>query len=184
MNKTEIRIKFLKKRNALTLEERESKSGKIISSLEKSEVFRSADRILCYYSVGTEVETTGFIEKWIRQKEILLPSLSDDSSFIALPVTSVDELRPNRFDIPEPPQSGLVNPKPDLIIVPGVAFDRKGNRIGMGKGYYDRYLADKKKVLKVALAFSEQILDSVPKEPYDEAVDWIITEDELIRCKN
>ncbi|MFH0838544.1 MAG: 5-formyltetrahydrofolate cyclo-ligase [Patescibacteria group bacterium] len=184
MDKAEIRSIFLKKRKAMTRQERESKSQKIISRLEESEVFLSAERVLCYYSVGGEVETAGFIGKWIKRKKILLPSLSDDSSFIALPATSVDELESNRFGIPEPPRSGSDDYKPGLIIVPGVAFDRKGNRIGMGKGYYDRYLAGQKRVLKVALAFSEQILARVPKEPYDEAVDWIITEDEIIRCRS
>jgi len=129
------------------------------------------------------VETHDFIKKWIDRKSILLPRLSDDNSFIVLPVTSLKEMEPNKFGIPEPIISNMTDIEPELILLPGVAFDREGNRIGMGKGYYDRFLAHKKGVPRVALSYSEQVLESVPKEPYDVAVDWIITEDELIRCQ-
>ncbi len=179
-----IRAEAIKKRKALTQKEQRTKSKKIIKHLESIRLFKDAKSILCYYSHNDEVETHDFIKKWIDRKSILLPRLVDDSSFIALPVTSINKMEPNEFGIPEPLMSEMTDIEPELIILPGVAFDRVGNRIGMGKGYYDRFLADKKGVARLALAYSEQVLDSIPQKPYDESVDWIITEDELIRCKS
>jgi len=116
--------------------------------------------------------------EWDLGKALYLPKLTDEFSFKAI---KYGELSSNQYGIPEP--SGEEATSLDLILVPGVAFDRQGNRIGMGKGYYDRFLAKQKNVLKIGLAFSEQILASIPKEPYDEIVDLIITDEEVIRIK-
>lgn len=185
MDKPAIRQLALEKRNALGEADRKSKSHEIGKRLESLEVFQNAKTVLAYYSHHREVDTLGLMKKWIKEKTFLLPKLKSDNSFLALPISSLDELELNRYGIPEPAMPSTKEGeklKLDLIIVPGVAFDRKGNRIGMGKGYYDRFLAGQKGVPRVALAYSEQVLDRVPKEPYDEGVDWIITEDELIRC--
>lgn len=182
MNKSEIRATFLNRRSALTQKEQTLKSKKIIKHLESIQLFKDAKNILFYYSLNSEVETHDLIKRWIDRKGILLPRLFDESTFVALPVNSLEKMECNRFGIPEPSASKVKSGDPDLIIVPGVAFDRRGNRIGMGKGYYDRFLSHHKGVPRVALAYSEQILESIPKEPYDEKVDWIITENELIRC--
>ena len=70
----------------------------------------------------------------------------------------------------------------DLVLVPGLAFDRTGNRLGAGKGYYDRFLAGMK-APKIALAFAFQIVEPVPTAPHDQRVDMIVTEDEVITCR-
>ena len=70
----------------------------------------------------------------------------------------------------------------ELVITPGVAFDKKGNRIGMGKGYYDRYFEQNNAPLKVALAYEEQVLDSLPKDPYDVSINLIVTDQNLYQC--
>lgn len=186
MDKVEIRRLALEKRNSLSEADRKTKSFGIGKLLESLELFQNAETVLFYYSHNSEVDTLSLIRKWMQEKSFFLPRLTPDDSFLALPVSSLDELELNRYGIPEPPMPSTEadkSPKLDLIIMPGVAFDRKGNRIGMGKGYYDRFLAGQKGVPKVALAYSEQVLDSVPKEPYDEPVDMIITENEVIRCK-
>lgn len=182
MDKAEIRSQALKKRKALTSEEQKEKSEDIIEQLEKLDVFKNAEVILVYYSHHGEVRTQDFMAKWLDKKQFLLPKLTEGDTFLVQPLSSLDELEENRYGIPEPAVSELEAPRPELIIVPGVAFDRKGNRIGMGNGYYDRFLADKKDIPTVALAYGQQILDSVPQKPYDEPVDYIITEDEVIRC--
>ena len=182
MKKSEIRSKILKKRTVLTGKQQESLSKRILRRLEGLEVFKRAKVILLYFSHHGEVQTNDFIKKWDSRKKFMLPRLQEGDTFLALSFSSADELEKNHFGIPEPRATKQKQPNPDLIIVPGVAFDRRGNRIGMGKGYYDRFLAKKKGIPRVALAYSEQVLDSIPKEPYDESVDWIITEDEAIRC--
>jgi len=183
MDKVEIRRLALEKRNALSEADKKAKSFEIGELLESLELFQNAKTVLFYYSHNGEVDTLGLMRKWMKEKRFLLPRLTSDDSFLALSVSSLDELELNRYGIPEPAMQDDESPKPDLIIVPGAAFDRKGNRIGMGKGYYDRFLSGQRGVPKVALAYSEQILDSVPKEPYDEPIDMIITENEIIRCQ-
>ena len=166
----------------MSIGEQESESSAIQAQLEKLTIFTKAEAILCYYSHHGEVRTQELMTKWLNKKTFLLPKLTEGNTFLVQPITSLDTLEENRFGIPEPVISELEAPRPELIIVPGVAFDRKGNRIGMGSGYYDRYLADKEDIPKIALAYSQQILDELPKEPYDKPVDYIITKDEVIRC--
>jgi len=182
MDKAEIRSEALKKRKALPSEVQKERSEKIIERLEELDEFKSAEVILVYYSHHGEVRTQEFMARWIDKKQFLLPKLTEGDTFLVQPVSSLAELKENRYGIPEPAVSEVEAPRPDLVIIPGVAFDRDGNRIGMGSGYYDRFLEDKKDIPKVALAYSQQVLDAVPKESYDEPVDWIITEDEAIRC--
>jgi len=177
MNKEQLRRKAIVIRNQIFEEDYRKKSKLIISRLEELEEFIQAHNVLAYYSHGKEVITTDSLNRWSEEKELYLPTLNEDSSFIALPY---GDLVKNRYGIHEPTQ-GDEPDKLDLIIVPGVAFDRNGGRLGMGKGYYDRFLVDKKGVMKIALAFHEQIVASIPKKPYDINVDIIITDKEIIR---
>ena len=177
MDKESVRKKALGKRNEISEEDLKRKSRSIIAKLETLNEFIQAFRVLAYYSHGNEVQTLEALEHWSAEKQLFLPKLNEDSSFIALPH---GELKPNRYGIPEP-VSGSEPEELDLIIVPGVAFDKSGGRLGMGKGYYDRFLSSHKGVLRVALAFHEQILASIPQKPYDESVDIIVTDREIIR---
>jgi len=177
MNKESLRKEVILKRDNITLEDRTIKSKLIISKLEGLSEFIQAKKVLSYYSYGSEVKIVDAMEKWAKQKELYLPKLNKDLSFKALPY---DELVKNRYGIPEP-ISGEGTKDLDLIIIPGTAFDKKGGRLGMGKGYYDRFLSKHKDVLRIGLAFDEQILESVPQKPYDEIVDIIITDKEIIR---
>ncbi len=183
MNKSELRNQALRTRESISPDEKGQKSIQIAQRLEKTQLFKEAERVLFYYSQRYEVQTLELMEKYLETKTLYLPKLTSSSSFIPIRFKSFEELKPGAFGIMEPDQEGGDEEmKLDLIIVPGVAFDRNGGRIGMGKGYYDRFLETKKEVSKVALAFSEQVLEEVPKEPYDENVDMIITEKEIIRC--
>lgn len=185
MEKSALRKHALDIRNSLSEVERRSKSDQIKSRLESTELFRNSKNILLYLGHGSEVETLGLIGEWMKEKNFFLPRLTSSETFMPVRLSSLDDLKPNIFGIPEPASMPDPSDPPiglDLILVPGVAFDRSGNRIGMGKGFYDRFLAEKKGIPKVALAYSEQILDQLHKEPYDEKVDWILTEKETIRC--
>jgi 5-formyltetrahydrofolate cyclo-ligase len=98
-------------------------------------------------------------------------------------VTSFADLVPGKFGIPEPrPETPCVAPtEPDLLVVPGVAFDRRGHRVGYGKGYYDRLLAVTGAPV-MALAYGFQLVEHIPDEPHDRCMDYILTPEELIRC--
>ena len=101
----------------------------------------------------------------------------------AVPFTS--NLKAGFEGVPEPVEtapSSVYDDQVELVITPGVAFDKKGNRLGMGKGYYDRYFQNNSSPVKIALAYEEQILDHIPKDPYDVSIDLIVTDQNLYQC--
>lgn len=185
MNKKEIRSKSLTLRNSISEVMRAQKSKKIIDQLEELSIYKNAKHILFYYSIGSEVDTIPLINKYVKEKKIYLPKLIGKNKFIALPFHNFDIMNKGEFEIPEPIQregGETYEGKLDLVIVPGVGFDESGNRIGMGKGFYDRYLSNLPHVKRIALAFEEQMLESIPKDQYDEQVNVIITDENIYNC--
>ncbi len=183
MDKKTIRESGLKARNGLSKEEVQEKSLQILGSLEAQTFFQNSKHVLFYYPHQNEVHTLELIKTYLAAKKIYLPKISRKGEFEPWLCEDLNQLPLNKYGIPEPSE-GMKPPheRLDLIILPGVAFDPKGNRIGMGKGYYDRFLAHQKGVIKVALAYENQIFDELPKDPYDEPVDMIITEKRVIHC--
>ena len=182
MDKKELRSNALETRNSIPEVSRTQKSSTIIKKLEEIDVYKNAEHVLFYYTHGSEVDTIPAINKWIKEKNIYLPKLKDKNEFIALPFRNFDALKKGIFKIPEPigvKEDGDYEKKLDLIIVPGVAFDQEGTRLGMGKGFYDRYLRHLPHTPRIALAFEEQVLESIPKDPYDEPVNIIITDENI-----
>ena len=182
MDKKNLRTNSLQIRKALPAEEREKKSRKIGKKLEELDLFKNADHVLFYYTHGSEVDTVPLINKWANKKQIYLPKLKSANEFIALPFHDFDALEKSIYGIPEPIEhkgEKKYEKKLDLIIVPGAAFDRNCNRLGMGKGFYDRYLSQLANIPKIALAFEEQMLDEVPKDSYDVPIDMIITDQNI-----
>lgn len=182
MEKSEIRTLAIKQRSELTDEQVAQKSSAIAKLLIHLPEYKEAKSALFYYAHNREVDTHHLMEDWMLSKELYLPKLEEENSFKALRCSNLASLVPNKYGIPEPADTTEAEHL-DLIIVPGVAFDKLGNRIGMGKGYYDRFLSGQKKAFKIALAYGTQILASLPKEPYDESVDMIVTEERVIRCR-
>ncbi|MGL6194569.1 MAG: 5-formyltetrahydrofolate cyclo-ligase [Thermoguttaceae bacterium] len=169
----------------------------------KSRVF--PDSVLgAYLNFNNEVETTpflfgesrvDFVAYSVKFASIAVPFCTERASSRFLKFYRIDdfssELQPHKYGILEPTQEiraqagRLVEPHEfGLILVPGVAFDRMGNRLGHGAGYYDSFLKTlSRSVPRVAFAFDCQVVESVPIEPHDEAVDYIITENEIIHGK-
>ncbi len=185
-DKKEIRSKALEIRNSIPSVVRAQKSKEISDRLEELQIFQNAEHILFYYSYGSEVDTIPLVNRYVKKKNIYLPKLIGKNKFIALPFHNFDTLEKGSFSIPEPiirlEDEMKYENKLDLIIVPGVGFDENGNRIGMGKGYYDRYLSKLPQVPRIALAFEEQMLESIPKDQYDESVNIIITDKQVYNC--
>lgn len=151
----------------------------ICAKLTKMEVFRRSKRILLYAPIPheKEVNTWLIIEEWGNIKTIVLPKTLKSKGMKLYAVTARVDTKPNSLHIPEPlPSCETINPKEiDLAIIPGIAFDKKGNRIGFGHGYYDRLLK-KLNCPVIALAYDFQILHAVPRHEHDAPVDTIITE--------
>jgi 5-formyltetrahydrofolate cyclo-ligase len=148
--------------------------------LEETLLFRQASCIALYHAIPGEVQTAEFIEKWYREKKLLLPVI-EGNDLRLLVYTGKDSVKAGIFGILEPTEKAQTVPEEeiDLIIVPGVAFDRQHNRLGRGKGYYDRLLSTLK-APKIGICYNFQLQDTIPVEPFDKKMDMVITEKETI----
>lgn len=156
-------------------------SEKILKRLEETDLFRQASSIALYHAIRGEVQTAAFIEKWYLKKQLLLPVIEGDDLHL-VPYRGKESLKSGVFGILEPTAAEEVlqtEYSPDLIIVPGVAFDRSLNRTGRGKGYYDRLLSTLE-APKIGICFNFQLQESIPVESFDKKMDLIITESEII----
>ena len=184
MSKQKIREKVNLARKSLSKELIGEKSRKIIESLTKLEEYLNAETIMHYISLDIEVDTKEFIKnELLKGKSIVVPFVEEDNIQVSR-LNSFEDLAEGKFGVLEPMKKEKHDGKIDLVIVPGVAFDEKGSRIGFGKGYYDRFLEKFRDSLKIGLAFEEQIVDFVPAKEYDHPVDIIITEKRVIRCRS
>lgn len=180
-----LRRTLLKKRRQLhpsLVREASQKAQIHFLSLEE---FALAERIGLYSACHHEVETEELFHRaHALRKEVFYPAVDPKTNAIHFyRVRSLKDLKPGYADILEP--AHRTHPLRDihflnLIVVPGIAFDKKGNRIGFGLGFYDRLLAGFNG-RRVALAYEFQICDSLPSQPRDERVDVIVTEERILR---
>lgn len=187
MNKEEIRRNISNQRLSLTLEEIENKSYQIFLNLLKSEEYINFPNIMFYVATRSEVQTEEMIKTSIKRgKNIFVPViLTECINLVPSKLTDFDrELEKGKKGIFEPKQEyrRLFPPEDlDLIILPGIAFDIRGNRIGRGGGYYDNFLRKIYPSVKIiALAFEIQIVKKIPTDTNDIAVHKIITEKRII----
>lgn len=178
--KKELREEFLLKRSLISLEEARRRSLLIVDYLLGLPEFKSAGSVALYSPARGEVLTDRIFKAASTQgKDVYFPkSDAVDNSILFFKVETLEELSPGLYGILEPDGGGdKAKAKDiDLIIVPGVAFDHTGMRLGYGKGFYDRELTDVSSS-KIALAFESQILDeALPCEPHDVKMDMLITE--------
>ena len=173
MDKKELRanIKILKKQH--TKEQLLEQSEIILSKLEKHTAFIEAKTVMLYSALPDEVQTQAFLEKWRHQKKIILPTVVGDD-IIPVELAENTGFAVGDFNILEP-QNEPYTGSYDLIVVPGVAFDRKGNRIGRGRGYYDRFLCHHLDVKRIGICFDFQLVDEVPVEENDIVMDEVIS---------
>lgn len=180
--KKELRRTFSLIRKSIPPTLREAYSRRIGERLWNSSLWRKSAHIALYYSIGAEVDTIGIIKKgWQENKTIYLPKSDRDQLQLHFyPVAAFDQLSQGSYGIPEPEASGdeLDVGRLDLVLIPGLAFDCKGYRLGYGGGYYDRFLALlSMRTVKIGLAYECQLSKvPLPREPFDQPVDMIITE--------
>ena len=179
MNKKAVRKQMRKKRAALSAEEIQHKSNLICKTLSQLPEFQAAKSIAFYVSTKEEVQTHALIKSLLNSKEkrVAVPIYS---STVFSEINDWNELSQGSFGILEPKNVSVIDV--DLVVVPGIAFDRNGNRLGHGHGFYDRILAHFSKKA-IALAYEDQILENVPIVNHDMKVDKIITEKRTIDCQ-
>ncbi len=177
--KENIRAILTQKRRILTKEQVAEYSAAIRERLEGMPEWQNAQTVLLYYPIHGEVDTRPLLEAWKNEKTMLLP-IAHRSTLEMRKYIDHDNLRAGRFRIPEPQGEAYIG-KVDLIIVPGVAFDRKRNRLGRGGGYYDRFLKRYTNIPHVAVAYDFQIIKEIPTTIFDRKVTHIVTPTEIIK---
>lgn len=154
-------------------------SEEVFSVLEITGVFHDAQNICIYNSMPDEVSTKEFINRWCGQKKFYLPVIENDRIVLRQLKEDTNFIK-SKIGVYEPQGENFTDcEKLDLIIVPGVAFDRKGNRLGRGKGYYDGFLKQIK-ATKVGVCFDFQLKDDIPHDERDIKMDMIVSENDLI----
>lgn len=187
MEKTELRNQMRTVLAAITPEQRHQRSLDVCHQLSQTSEFRRAETIMLFLSMEQEVETSTLVlQAWKEGKTVALPRVRWEQRQIEPVAIKSLETSPN------PAAQGLREPvggtpislaRIDLVTVPGLAFDRRGYRLGRGKGFYDRFLAQKDfRGLPIALCFHEQILaDLLPVESHDMPMNMIVTDQNILR---
>ena len=177
MEKSEVRKKIRELKRAVPLEEKLRRSEGIMRQVETLPAFQQARTVLLYWSMADEVQTHAFVEKWYKDKVLLLPCVDGDDLRLRQYTGSECMVAGEQFGIGEPTGPEFTDlDSVELIMVPGVAFDRQRNRMGRGRGFYDRLLKSTPRALKVGVAFDFQLLDEIPVEAFDVKMDAVITE--------
>ena len=181
-----FRKQALKMRSELfsSAEEKKAADFKIFENLKESRLIGKAELVLTYVSYRDETDTLKLIEYLLAEgKTVAVPRCRKQGQMDFFKIKSLGDLKPSSMGIPEPEydERYLVRDFTGaLCIVPGTAFDLKGNRTGYGGGYYDRFLSREKDVTPAGICYSPLIFDVVPSEPHDISVDYIITEKGII----
>ena len=186
-DKATVRQEILARRDALDPEAVQCKSALIAGNLERLEEYPNAAAVLFYLSKNNEVQTDGMITAAYRSgKKVYVPVTGPGELKISeLPGLDIEfDLGP--YGIREPTQKFLKFVSPavlDLVILPGVAFDARGGRVGYGKGYFDRLLGRlSANAVRVGVAYEFQVLETVPQSGTDITVQKIVTENSILNC--
>lgn len=179
-----IRQQMIAQRNAMTTEMVKQKSAAITQKVLMLPEYIEADHVLLYADYRHEVMTKEiFDDAILRKKKVYFPKCNPEYGTMEFyQVVSIRQLENGYKGIKEPVANSEYlyhhhKEENTIVIIPGVAFDMNGYRIGYGKGYYDRYLQDKRQATAVALSFAQQLVDDVPHEAYDIRMDKIVTEE-------
>ncbi len=187
MNKQQQRVHIQSFRNAMTQAEVEEKSGCITDRILCAPFYQSAHTIMTYLSIRHEPDTFSLVRHAFADGKTVVIPVVDKTQPGLLHLSrllSLDILTPGAFGILEPETIVPVSEAElDLIVVPGLVFDRFGGRIGYGKGYYDRLL-ERTDATKAAFCYSFQVVEKAQTEPHDIPMDFLVTESELIACEN
>lgn len=181
ISKRELRQNMLHKRSELNSASKKKLDDLIYEKLISDKRISDARVIFIYVSYRDEVDTINFINYCLsKQKNVCVPKIiSLKEGMKAVKIFTLNDLKPNKMGILEPKNIEYsVSPEElEMILLPGLAFDNEGGRLGYGGGFYDKFLSDvPEKVIKLGLGYSFQVLDKVPMEQYDKPIDGIITD--------
>ena len=180
--KRALRQRVLLQREAMDETQRERASAQIRERLLDLPAVRAADSVFCFVSFGSEVDTHPLLDAFLGMGcAVTVPRITGPAAMEAVPMEGWDDLVPGQWGILEPRRRDRAEGPFDVAVVPGVAFNAAGARLGMGRGYYDRWLASHDVGLAVSPAFECQLAAWVPEGPMDLPVDCIVTEQQVLR---
>ncbi len=189
MTKPQVRRLLRRRLAAIRQETRQQAAEAAAARLLALPEWRAASTIMLYLALPDELETAALFERALADlKHVVVPRITDtdEHHMVAVEIRSLspDDLRSDHFGVrvpggepPEAPLDGI-----DFIVVPGLGFSRSGDRIGRGKGYYDRFLASPGlRAITCGFAFDEQVLDALPADPHDRRLDLLVTPGDVLR---
>ncbi len=188
MDKEKLRIDLRKRLQKLTAAQRAEKSRRACENLISTPEFQSATTVMMYMPLPHELDICDAILKaWQMEKTVAVPKISwEQRHMIPVEITSLD----TGFSTEVLGLRNPVNGRPvpfegiDLVVTPALGYDRKGNRLGRGGSYYDRFLANKQlKAIRCGMGFDEQVVDQIPVTEHDEPIDFLVTDKEVIYFK-
>ncbi len=175
--KKDIRKRVLKIRDNISKTEWEAWSNRIYEKIVTHSFFLESEFIYCFINYSNEVDTRRIIEKaWELGKTVAVPKIHDNDMYFHV-IHGFDELEEGYKGILEPMTPKFTGVKDGLMIMPGVAFDKNKNRIGYGKGFYDRFLDKYPQLSTIAIAFDFQVVEQIPFDEHDWNPQILITEE-------
>ena len=183
--KNQIRKEMKKKRRSMELSEVAEKGQKAAELFLNCEIYKSAQTIMLYMPLGNETDTSEIIKKaFCDGKRLVLPVTDEESGKITPYVfEEATELEKGGFSVVEPKHALLAKQSEiDAVIVPGIAFDQRGARVGFGKGCYDMFLSGMETV-KIGFCYDFQICVEIPSDAHDVKMDFIVTKNRIIACR-
>jgi len=188
----QLRQRLRQQRSALSISQQKQRSKQIASHIIDSSIFKDAHNIAFYLAVNAEANPESIKTPSTTNKQFYLPVLAEDDQqgLLFAPLHDNSQLKNNKFSIPEPicpSDERILGQQLDLVLVPLLGFDRKGNRVGMGGGFYDRCFSFKNtsktdKPILLGFAYGFQEVDSLQAEDWDVALDYVVNEDGLFKC--
>lgn len=173
-DKKRVRELLAQKRRLLSKEDIAEQSSKVVAAVEQMPSFQSAKTVLIYYPTHNEVDLLSLIKRYKKEKTFLFPVVHR-KTMTACPYEGNAKMHRGKFNIPEPTTEPYVGDI-DLILVPGVGFDKRGNRLGRGGGYYDKFITRLgRKTLLVGVGYDFQLEEEVPANRWDKRLDYVVT---------
>jgi 5-formyltetrahydrofolate cyclo-ligase len=173
-DKKRVRELLAQKRRLLSKEDIAEQSSKVVAAVEQMPSFQSAKTVLIYYPTHNEVDLLSLIKRYKKEKTFLFPVVHR-KTMTACPYEGNAKMHRGKFNIPEPTTEPYVGDI-DLILVPGVGFDKRGNRLGRGGGYYDKFITRLgRKTLLVGVGYDFQLVEEVPANRWDKRLDYVVT---------
>ena len=182
-----LRREFLTRRRAVTIDERDRISRLLVEKFLATEIFSASKVIMAYASTAEEIQLDELFAACFAEGKILaIPLIVGEGVMRAVEVPNFEALEVGAFNIltVKPALRKFIEPAQiDCIIVPGAAFDIHGGRLGLGGGYYDRFLSQAVKAKKIAIAYDFQLVESLPLESHDAKIDMVITIERSVCCE-